>query len=127
LLKKSIQTLGALAVGFGAVLATATPAAAACSTNLLCLYQHNNYGGGKYTNNFGVNGDNYTYHDGDRFDNGYPLADAVTSYQNAGTGTAVLWTAHFYEGNSWTVYPRENRSYMTGFNDVASSHYWDSF
>lgn len=128
MLKKSLHTLGALLIVLSGVLATSPPASAACSSDYVCLYQNTSWGGGKYTNNFYVNGDNDTYHDGDTFNNGYHLYDAVSSYENGHpTWYVDLWSAHYFQGTRWRIYPGESRSSMIGFNDVASSHYWTSF
>jgi hypothetical protein len=97
-------------------------ASAACPVSTLCLYQNTGYGGGKYITEF----DNNTYHNGDTFGNGYHLYDAVSSYENSFSSRCwFLFSGHYYSGSSWTVYPSERVRSMIGFNDVASSHFWD--
>jgi hypothetical protein len=102
----------------GATMINPDPALAACVSNRLCLFQDNNHGGGRYI----VTGTNYTYHDGDTFDNGFHLYDAASSYQNNTQSHWMLWSNHFLSGYGWCVFPGESRSSMIGFNDVASSN-----
>lgn len=126
--KRVMRVLSALTLALGITLAIAAPASAACTANYVCLYQDEYHGGGKYINNYSIGGDNNTYHDGDVFGNGYHLYDAVSSYENAhATWYVLLWTNHYWQGDSWRIYPGESLNWLFGFNDVASSHYWTSF
>jgi peptidase inhibitor family I36 len=108
------------------VFGVASPALASDSCNnpgATCLYQNTFYSGGKYV----ASGDNYTYHDGDTFSNGYHLYDAVSSAQNVNTTyTICLFAGHHYEGTALCIPPRIYPGNLgdDGFNDAASSHYW---
>jgi hypothetical protein len=122
LIKRSTRVVMTALLGVAGMFLAVSPASAACASGNLCLYQNTNYGGGKYTTSV----DNYTYHDGDTFDNGFHLYDAVSSYENTRSDRCwYLFTDHYYSGREWTIYPSERLGQLIGYNDVASSHYWD--
>jgi hypothetical protein len=121
MLRRFVMAASVAVLGLGISGWAASPAAAACSSGYFCEYQNESWGGGEYKST----GDNYTYHDGDVFSNGYHLYDAVSSYRNYNSTLCfILWTGHYYTGSDWTAYTNESVSYMIGFNDVASSHYY---
>ncbi len=104
----------AVAAGFAGASVLAVPAQADLS-----LHQSLNYRGGAYN----TTNSNYTYHDGDTFNNGYRLHDAVSSLNNITSYTACFYTEHFYGGARSGYAPLVKTGYVgDSLNDKFSSH-----
>lgn len=113
MLKRVGRLLAVAVVGLVAAATFASPANAVVE-----LYQHASYGGG-YWGGY----DNYTYHNGDTFNNGYRLYDAVTSIQNDVPYWTCFYTNHYYTGE-WLALPANFHKPNVGsyWNDRFSSH-----
>lgn len=116
--KRTGRIAAALALGLGASAVAAAPASAGVG-----LWQNDQFSGG-YTYR---SGSEYSYHDGDTFDNGAALGDAVTSLANDTSSWTCFYWNHHYEGDAIAYNARVADANIgltfPGWNDQISSHY----
>ena len=101
--------------------APASASLSQCGSGRFCLWRGESFTGGFYSSTI----DNYTYHDGDTFNDGFHLYDAANSTRNNSVLWARVFKGHHYSGSSIDICSNcQWRSlWDLGYSNQISSHF----